>query len=389
MRPVFKVDLGRNGGVFSPRSIAEAVAWIERERSSWDWVFSRRLPRQALEQKIVRLNEALRLLRDSGDSVTESVAAAIASQISSAFVAEQLPHSSSRIGKAIDVYRRMHGDEQGAVFALVVMDGFGSQSIQFSDIPRQRAMSDAFAFIRENWLESFSSETRESTFDEWLTKAESVLGEKSEQLDLMRADFYDSSELVRQLRSEQEGWDTSFREERGRQFDQMRASLEKRTAEIEAAFLDRMALQAPVSYWTDKATGHRRWAIIFAIASFVMLAVDVLALSFALDRAVPWIATGKIEPALAIGALLGLVLFFVWATRLLVRNYLSQSHLRADAQERVVMVQTYLALAEVGKVKTDEDRQLILQSLFRPATDGLVKDEGVPLSFADVLSRAR
>ena len=85
----------------------------------------------------------------------------------------------------------------------------------------------------------------------------------------------------------------------------------------------------------------------------------------------------------------GAIQFAVWATRLAVRNYLSHLHLKADADERIVMVKTYLSLAEGGRVESAEDRQIILQSLFRPASNGLVKDEGVPLSFAEVLTRTR
>jgi hypothetical protein len=51
------------------------------------------------------------------------------------------------------------------------------------------------------------------------------------------------------------------------------------------------------------------------------------------------------------------------------------------------MVQTYLALIEGGKLTNGEDRQLILQALFRPASDGIVKDEGIPASFFEVLTR--
>ena len=45
-----------------------------------------------------------------------------------------------------------------------------------------------------------------------------------------------------------------------------------------------------------------------------------------------------------------------------------------DAYERTTMVLTYLALAIDGKV-SDQERHLVLQSLFRPTADGLVKDD--------------
>ncbi|WP_425487836.1 DUF6161 domain-containing protein [Microvirga lupini] len=58
-----------------------------------------------------------------------------------------------------------------------------------------------------------------------------------------------------------------------------------------------------------------------------------------------------------------------------------------DAEERATMVKTYLALTE--KHAADEkDRALVLASLFRPTTDGIVRDDGAPdMSPAALLSK--
>ena len=61
-----------------------------------------------------------------------------------------------------------------------------------------------------------------------------------------------------------------------------------------------------------------------------------------------------------------------WAGRLLTKLYLSQHHLRQDAQERATMTETYLALIENGAA-TEADRQVILNALFRNTPDGIVK----------------
>ncbi|MBO9557459.1 MAG: hypothetical protein J7515_02600, partial [Caulobacter sp.] len=44
---------------------------------------------------------------------------------------------------------------------------------------------------------------------------------------------------------------------------------------------------------------------------------------------------------------------------------------------RAVMVETYLALTQENKIDTSE-RVLVLGSLFRASSDGLVKDDGAP-----------
>ena len=69
---------------------------------------------------------------------------------------------------------------------------------------------------------------------------------------------------------------------------------------------------------------------------------------------------------------------FIWAMRILVKLLLSNSHLSADADERIAMIQTYLALLEEGKLDETDGRRALLAAIFRPTTTGVIKDEGMP-----------
>ena len=51
------------------------------------------------------------------------------------------------------------------------------------------------------------------------------------------------------------------------------------------------------------------------------------------------------------------------------------------------MLQTYLSIIREGSVFAPEDKKLILERLFHPATDGLVKDDAAPPSPLEILSR--
>jgi len=64
-----------------------------------------------------------------------------------------------------------------------------------------------------------------------------------------------------------------------------------------------------------------------------------------------------------------------WAGRLLTKLYLSQHHLRQDADERATMTTTYLALT-AEQAASDGDRTIILNALFRNTPDGIVKEDG-------------
>ena len=67
--------------------------------------------------------------------------------------------------------------------------------------------------------------------------------------------------------------------------------------------------------------------------------------------------------------------------------FLSQLHLAADASERMTMVQTYLSLQESGRTFKDEDIRLVLNALFRPTSDGLIKNDALPPGIVERISR--
>ena len=50
-------------------------------------------------------------------------------------------------------------------------------------------------------------------------------------------------------------------------------------------------------------------------------------------------------------------------------------HLKEEAHEKETMILTYLALINEGAGLENEDRKLILEAIFRPSTNGLIKDE--------------
>lgn len=79
----------------------------------------------------------------------------------------------------------------------------------------------------------------------------------------------------------------------------------------------------------------------------------------------------------------------IWFLRFIARIILSSLHLRDDAAERVVMIKTFLALNESKVGLEHEDVKLALASVFRPATSGLVKDDGVPPGVWDAITRLK
>jgi hypothetical protein len=78
-----------------------------------------------------------------------------------------------------------------------------------------------------------------------------------------------------------------------------------------------------------------------------------------------------------VAVLIAAGLFGVSVVRIFCSPVLSNVHLHTDANDRVTMAQTFLALMRKGNLK-EEDRQLVLQVLFRPVASGLVKNDALP-----------
>jgi len=77
--------------------------------------------------------------------------------------------------------------------------------------------------------------------------------------------------------------------------------------------------------------------------------------------------------SLAIADLAGaalLITLLAVLIRIALRQFNTHSHFALDAAERITFTKTYLALLNEGKLKSDEDRRLILESLFRPSQQG-------------------
>jgi nitrate reductase NapE component len=152
----------------------------------------------------------------------------------------------------------------------------------------------------------------------------------------------------------------------------------------ESAYRESMKLQAPVEYWTNKAHLHSekekkattRLQIFFPVA----LVTVVAAFGFAawLVLSVAETRTGQPPAALYVvisGGLAVLVTMTFWIGRLFTKLYLSEHHLRNDAEERAVMTTTYLALTRESAAE-ETDRHIVLNALFRSSPDGIVKDDG-------------
>jgi len=168
-------------------------------------------------------------------------------------------------------------------------------------------------------------------------------------------------------------------------FNQVLSDAKTELENITKAYDEKMALQASVRYWGLQEKFHRQFMMIFGMATVVVACVTLFGLyqyadSF-LTETIKTIQVGKLVTAAV------LTTFGVWAVRTCANLFMSHTHLRTDAQERRTMMHTYLALLRKGQGPAEDERQLILQTLFRPSTTGMIKEDAGPSHLVDMLNR--
>ena len=165
----------------------------------------------------------------------------------------------------------------------------------------------------------------------------------------------------------------------------------KELADFEASFKERVALQSPAKYWAKKRTDHQKATYIMAIVtiSVAISAVWIFIHTILNFHELKWLF-GSTEPLGIVkqfSILLAISTIGVWLTRLSAKIFISNLHLKMDAEERTTMFRTYFSLLTEGKALTDDNRQLILETLFRPTSTGIVKDDG-PTNILETLAKA-
>lgn len=274
-------------------------------------------------------------------------------------------------------------NQRQAIFVLGHMTGHLS-SITTSEEVAAVVNSVAFDLGMRDAIPGASA-----TFTEVLRTWALRHSELSEQLASARALLED----IRSERAEDSRSQTNaFGQAQGKRAEDFTALLEKNTAELDGfkkAYNEDLATRSAVKYWGEKAWIHRGLALatglIGAVGGILYFGIAVPS-SF--SNLVKHFEVGADQQEWRAGILVGLILLGIWLGRIAVRLFLSQIHLAADASHRRVALLSYIALLknETNAV-TAEDRSLVLGTVFRPISDGLIRDDAMPPSPWELLTR--
>lgn len=159
---------------------------------------------------------------------------------------------------------------------------------------------------------------------------------------------------------------------------------------LKKVYDEQLALLAPSQYWDGRAQSHKLIAIGFAIAFGVLLSIAVGVFAWlAMPHLLEVAGNREISPILTLIPVAVPAFASIWVLKMLSRLLSENLQMMRDARERETMVKTFLALMRddaTGKTLIkDDDRILILHSLFRPSSV-TAADDAPPVHWFDLLT---
>jgi hypothetical protein len=398
----FSADFGEHGGRFDWMTHEEITQWVTKLQNDWDWIGKQRYQpcqnaRQAIAQPLINvtnfLNQAINQKNIGKEQQAQSLLSAkrelenlirkypwlLPNQSQRLFV-EELCETRKETEAALIVAYWMGQDFNNNAPVRQSINAILAWELHARGI-RDRMKTENVSLKRlagnmQTALMEFQESERTQT-----DRFEELHGQITEQATAQQGAF-DSSQAARET-----------------QWQEQLSGMEAELNNLKETYDKHMALAAPVEYWESKRKRHK----MLSIASFIsvtfcmvlagwllhaelqMLAVTALQA----DAATSVVAAGQAatngvkttlqsSTAWQLGSFLLLATLGFWFIRLLVRIFLSNLHLENDAAERVTMAKTYLALLRDGGLPKDDSINTVLAALFRPTGDGIVKDEGLP-----------
>lgn len=167
----------------------------------------------------------------------------------------------------------------------------------------------------------------------------------------------------------------------------------KKILELEEIYEKKLQLQAPAKYWDKKSKEYYRQAVltrnlltlIIAIFGGLFTAILLISPDWIFKTVFEGNKLSIVRWSIVFIALISLLIFIIKA---ITKVMFSAFHLARDAEERHTLTFFYLALLNDPKSEIkDEERKLIIQSLFSRADTGLLKGDSSPEMPNDFLGK--
>lgn len=174
-------------------------------------------------------------------------------------------------------------------------------------------------------------------------------------------------------------------------FQTFNTKSEEEIDNLKKTYGEKLRMEGPVEYWHERAVKLKREAWDIAMLLIILITL-VCSLIYSLLQNPPaeMLASIEKEPATVIKwsiAYVTFVAFFSYGITVLSKITFSSFHLARDAEERKQLTHVYLALLQHDDGVHENERSLIMQSIFSRADTGLLKDDSSPTMPNDMLSK--
>lgn len=264
--PLFKLDLGENGGLFAPTTLAQATAWIQIEQVFWSWIQNRSYGnhdqgiRQAVEQLNPALNHVQQALqyKDSNPQQYQAQVTETANRLSDIFIQRKLPHSSTALAKRIEAYRKGAGDLTGSYLAAVFVPPEQGHHFQPQDLAAWRGLIEGLIdrYNLGNAPLKGRKQAADQSFEQLRTKAETLLGEKILAYDELHRNYDSVAKDIATSADNQIAHFNTAQDKREADFLKLVDEHKDEMEQLRKTFREEIALRAPADYWETKRKGH-------------------------------------------------------------------------------------------------------------------------------------
>lgn len=409
----FEIDLQDHGGKFVFFTDQELLAWIEKERKVWAWF-----------QKHTSANPFSNIAQKQVQPLNDCYSGM--QQVSQCMKKGDFPQAKGHLGNIRNTLVSHYHSKQTGVYSDTAKAEFINRlqdqgqprmamlilgmwiNADLNGAPIREAIDAGIerVFYEKGIRERAPSE--KAALAKLAADMQNILSEGQQTQHEHSQKFAEQEQALITLQEDLQKQFAEAQQERGTAWTEQLDDCEKKLNHLRKTYDDFMAIQSPVRYWEQKRIRHQKWSLGSGAVTLGAMAGAWFLLSAKLNEVKTGAAMGanklaasqpaiasKVQAAadasgswhfdVAVLVLLGTLSF--WVIRLLVRVFLSHLHLENDAAERATMARTYLALLRRGKLPEGDDLKTVLAALFRPSGDGIVKDEGMPPSMVDFLTK--
>lgn len=235
------------------------------------------------------------------------------------------------------------------------------------------------SFIKRRISEKAAISQIKSSFQNYVSNSEKeiseVIGLSNENLNKQNKNF---ETLVKNKEDEFYKWYDIERKKFEKFFEESKQNI----IDTETLYGKKLQLEAPARYWQRKSTKHNKDAKEIRTIIIWVISVTCVFITALLIFSPDWIfktVFGENTVTIVRWSILFLILIslIAYVIKALTKMMFSSYHLARDAEERHTLTFFYLALLKDVDVK-EENRKLILQSLFSRTDTGLLKDDSGP-----------